>query len=255
MTVRASQRRQLAESLVAAGATRTPLAPFSEAIADLSVADAYRIQFETLRLRRRAGERRAGWRVGSAPGDPTPVAGYILASTVWMDGTELSRERFIAPGVDATIAIVLGRDLAGPGVTVIDVAGATAGVAAALETIDARFRDRKCPHADAVADNAFGAGVVLGGALHPLGALDLRLEGVTFELNGRVVATAAGAAASGHPLAAVAWLARMLAGAGLGLKAGDLVLTGGLTGLRDVQAGDVARAGFTRLGGVAARFV
>jgi 2-keto-4-pentenoate hydratase len=106
-----------------------------------------------------------------------------------------------------------------------------------------------------VADNAFGAGVVLGGALHPLGALDLRLEGVTVELNGRVVATAAGAAALGHPLAGVAWLARMLAGAGLGLKAGDLVLTGGLTGIHDVQAGDAARAAFTRLGAVAARCV
>jgi 2-keto-4-pentenoate hydratase len=60
MTIRASQRRQLAESLVAAGSTRAPIAPLSEEISSLSVADAYRIQFETLRLRRRAGERRAG---------------------------------------------------------------------------------------------------------------------------------------------------------------------------------------------------
>jgi 2-keto-4-pentenoate hydratase len=255
MSIRASQRRQLAESLVAASSTRAALASFSEEIAELSLADAYRIQFETLRIRRRAGERRAGWKIGFEPDIRTPIAGYLLASTVWIDGADLSRERFIAPGLEATIAIVLGRDLSGPGVTVTDVAAATGGVVAALEAVDVRVRDRECSLADAVADNAFAAGVVRGGVLHPLGVLDLRLEGVTVELNGRLVATAAGAAALGHPLAAVAWLTQILAGAGLGLKAGDLVLTGGLAGIREARVGDTARAAFTRLGAVAARFV
>jgi 2-oxo-3-hexenedioate decarboxylase len=72
------------------------------------------------------------------------------------------------------------------------------------------------------------------------------------EHNGDVVATAAGAAALGHPAAAVAWLVRSLAaeGEGLGLAAGQVVLSGGLTAAVPVRPGDVVVATIDRLGSI-----
>ena len=61
------------------------------------------------------------------------------------------------------------------------------------------------------------------------------------------VATASGAAALGHPAAAVAWLVRSLAVENEGLRAGDVVLSGGL---RDEES--TLRA-FEQTGAAAAR--
>jgi 2-keto-4-pentenoate hydratase len=102
---------------------------------------------------------------------------------------------------------------------------------------------------DVVADNTSAGRYVVGSAV-PVAGLDLRLLGVVLEHNGEVVATASGAAALGHPAAAVAWLVRNLALENEGLRAGDIVLSGGLTAAVPVKAGDVVTATADRLGSV-----
>ncbi|HEV2244670.1 MAG TPA: fumarylacetoacetate hydrolase family protein, partial [Streptosporangiaceae bacterium] len=84
----------------------------------------------------------------------------------------------------------------------------------------------------------------------PPDGIDLRLAGVVLEHNGEVTATAAGAAALGHPAAAVAWLVRALAAAGDGLRAGQIVLSGGLTAAVPLRPGDVVVATIDHLGTV-----
>jgi 2-keto-4-pentenoate hydratase len=261
MTLRAPQRHRLAEVLLEAATARAPIAPLSGEHPGLTAADGYAIQREGVRLRRRLGDRRVGWKVGLTSqatrtelGFAEPIAGALLASTAWSDGAGPSIESFIAPGVEPEIALVMGRDLTGPGATPMDAARAADGVTAALEIVDSRFRDWKATLADIVADNACAGGFVLGGVLHSLRGIDLRLEGVVVEHGGRVTATAAGAAALDHPLNAVVWLANHLAGLGSGLKAGDVVLTGSLTRIHRVQPGDHVRAAFTRLGSVGVHF-
>src|SRR5258705_410483 len=85
------------------------------------------------------------------------------------------------------------------------------------------------------------AGWKLGAAVSASGRA-LRLAGVVLEHNGEVVATASGAASLGHPAAAVAWLARALHAEGEGLRAGEVVLSGGLTAAVPVARGDVVVA-------------
>jgi 2-keto-4-pentenoate hydratase len=72
--------------------------------------------------------------------------------------------------------------------------------------------------------------------------------------NGETMATGAGAAALGNPVAAVAWLANALARFGGGLEPGHLVMTGALHAAFPVASGDVVRADFDRLGPVTVRF-
>jgi 2-oxo-3-hexenedioate decarboxylase len=132
-------------------------------------------------------------------------------------------------------------------VTAADVLAATAGVAVGIEVLDSRYRDYRFTIGDVVADNTSAGRFVVGAAVPPAG-IDLRLVGVVFERNGEMVATAAGAAVLGHPAAAVAWLVRALAADGSGLRAGEIVLSGGLTAAVPVGPGDVLGATVDRLG-------
>jgi 2-oxo-3-hexenedioate decarboxylase len=54
----------------------------------------------------------------------------------------------------------------------------------------------------------------------------------------------------GHPAASVAWLANQLAARGQTLKAGSLVLSGGLTDSVPLRADHSVTAEFDRLGAV-----
>lgn len=128
----------------------------------------------------------------------------------------------------ATIAFVLGADV--PGGTVWDVLAATTAI---------------CPALTAGDHHAIGSPV-------PLPAVDLRLLGVVLEHNGEVVATAAAAASEGHPAAAVATLAKALAGTDAPLKAGDIVVTGPLATTTGTHDGDVLVASIGRVGTVEA---
>jgi len=58
----------------------------------------------------------------------------------------------------------------------------------------------------------------------------------------------------GNPAVCVAWLANTLGALGAGLRAGDLVLPGGLHRAVPARAGDVFRAEFAHLGDVTVAF-
>ena len=78
---------------------------------------------------------------------------------------------------------------------------------------------------------------------------------MTLTRNGELVDTGAGAAALGDPLAVVAWLANTLGAIGMALEPGHLVMTGALHAAVPMNAGDVFRADFDRLGPVTVRVV
>jgi 2-keto-4-pentenoate hydratase len=128
------------------------------------------------------------------------------------------------------------------------------GALPALELADLRWAGKPTA-GDFVADGIAGNAVVLGQPLARVTGLDLALEGVVCELNGQIVATNTAAEVLGNPLNALAWLANHLAARDLGLRAGDLVMSGSISILLRPKAGDVVSARFTRLGSVSARFV
>ena len=152
------------------------------------------------------------------------------------------------------MAFVLGRELAGPGVTTGTALAAIAGVMPAIEIVDSRVADWKIKLVDTVADNASSGLLVTGGRLTPVDRVDLRLVGVVVSRNGEVLHTGAGAAVLGNPARCVAWLANKLGAFGAGLRAGDIVLPGSPHAMVTVAPGDVFRAEFAHLGAVTVRF-
>ena len=241
---------ELAARLAKAAADRTPIAPLSGELPGLDAAAGYAIQAVA---REQAGPL-AGWKLGvtsrakqAQAGIHEPVRGFLARANALDLGEPLAAGELIQPRAEPEIVFILGRDLSGPAVTEADVLAATAGVATGIEILDSRYRDYRFTMPDVIADNTSAGRFVVGAPVSPDG-IDLRLAGVVFEHNGEVAGTAAGAAALGHPAAAVAWLARSLAAAGEGLRAGQVVLSGGLTAAVPVRPGDVVVASIDRLG-------
>ncbi|HXH82293.1 MAG TPA: fumarylacetoacetate hydrolase family protein [Candidatus Tectomicrobia bacterium] len=226
----------------------------------LDLDEAYRLQDALRGTLLARGGRLAGWKAGFTTaalqqqfGVSEPVCGFLLAGDVFPSGVELPASRFVGLAVEAEVALVLARDLAGPGVTPAHAALAVGGAVAALELVDFRY-DGAARGTDIVAEGVYANAVVLGHALTPIAGVDLALEGLVYEHNGVVVATSTAAEVMGNPLVSLAWVANHLGGRGLGLRAGEVVMTGSVSKVLRAKAGDAVRATFTRLGSVSARF-
>ena len=260
MPLTGAEISKAAHDLYEARQTGVPIAPLTERHPGMDLADGYQVQQELVSLLTADGDRVAGYKLGltSAPmqqlmGVDSPDFAPVLASHLHPDGAEVAAASFIAPRVEAEIALVLRADLSGPDCTTLDVAAAVSGAVAALEIVDSRIADWRIALPDTVADLASSGAVVLGPAVTPAEGLDLRLAGMVITCNGSVIATGAGAAALGSPLYAVAWLVRTLAPLGGGLTAGQFVMTGALHAAVSICPGQNYRAEFDRLGPVRLR--
>ena len=253
---------ELGAALYAARCSGDPIEPLTDAHPAMSMRDAYRVQRDLLARLLADGDRVVGYKLGltSAPmqrmfGVDSPDFAPVLASHVHGDGAEVTARGFIAPRVEAEIALVLDGDLAGPECTALDVTRATAGAAPAIEIVDSRIAGWRIKLADTISDLASSGAVVLGPVVSPMDGTALRLAGMVFTRDGEVVATGAGAAALGGPLEAAAWLTRTLAGLGESLRAGQFVMTGALHAALEIAPGQCFRAEVDRLGQVTLRIV
>jgi 2-keto-4-pentenoate hydratase len=249
----------LVKECIAARDDARPHRPPSET-RRLSFTDAYAVQDRLRATLVERGDRVAGWKAGftNKAGQETwqvsePVCAFLLASGVLSTGAEIAASRFVKPGVEAEIAFVMKHDLAGPGITVPRALQAVEGAVPALELIDFRHSGKPVG-TDVIADGVYAKAIVVGGALTPVSGLDLALEGLVYEQSGVVVATSTAFEVMGNPLNSLAWIANHLGARGQGLRAGDVVMSGSVSKILSVKAGDSVRATFTRLGSVSVKF-
>jgi 2-keto-4-pentenoate hydratase len=249
---------EIASDLLAAYRTRAALAPLTGTYPGLTVDDAYRVQ--QLQAARRHSEV-VGWKIGLTSaamreqlGVAEPDYGRLFADMVYAADQPIATADFLQPRAEPEIALVLGADLPGPGLSVVDLLSATAYALPAIEIIDSRIADWRITLVDTVADNASSGGLVLGSMPTPVDALDLSLLGCVLRRNGRIQHTGSGAAVMGSPLVAATWLANTLTARGETLSAGHVILTGSITAAVPVQAGDSVTASIDQLGSVTAVF-
>ena len=251
----------LAERLWNAEIDHAPVSPLSDERPDLLPEEAYAVQTCNIERRLAAGRVIRGHKVGLTSlamqdllGITEPISGVLLDDMIVEESDQIRYDQFIQPRAEAEIALRLGSDLSGPGISTAQALAAVDGVLAAIEIGDSRIADWRLKLVDSVADNASAARLVLGGRVTPVSGLDLRLVGMLFYRNGVPIDSGAGAAALGHPARCVAWLANKLSAQGSGLRRGDIVLSGALHRMVPVRPGDVFRAEFAHLGAVSAHF-
>lgn len=242
----------LARELHTARQTRTPITKLTERRPGLTREDAYQIQAEGIRLRQAAGERVVGGKLGftssamrQAMGVDSPNYGWLTDAMLISNGI-VELDELIHPKVEPEIAFELGADLDNPLTTADDVRSATRAVMPCLEVVDSRFENFEFLANDNISDNSSAGVVVLGSTVDP--PADLSLIGLVVSEDGRVRFTAAGAASLDDPCEAVAWMARATAGSARPLRAGDIVISGGLTAPLNLEPGSTVTVQFDRIG-------
>lgn len=238
--------------------------PISSREADSTIEDAYAIQHHFLARRMKDdGSKIIGKKIGVTSkvvmdmlGVHQPDFGYLLSDMIYSDGDEINvSDKMIQPKAEGEIAFVLKEDLMGPGVTTADVLKATKFVMPCFEIVDSRIKDWKIKIQDTVADNASCGYIVFGGNAVDPRDVDLTTCGITLECNGELLHTGAGAAALGSPVNAVVWLANKLGEFGVGLKAGEVILSGALCAMVAIKPGDNMTINIGGIGTASCRFV
>ena len=225
----------------------------------LSEGDAYAIAARTLERRAR---RQIGYKLGYTSAAMRaqmnidhPNYGVLTDDMLVAEGAgRVDRENLVHPLVEPEVALLIGRDLRGPGQTRASVYPAIDAAMASLEVVDTRYHDYKFTAVDNIADNSSSARIVLGPPRSLKTIDDVRLCGVLLWSQGAVVDQGIGANALGDPLLAIAWLANFLAERAGFIAAGSVIMTGGLTRAHPAQQHQAFVAEFAQLGVVSAAF-
>lgn len=243
---------------------RTRLESLDRDVRPTDLHDAYAVQerHNEILSTKGMGER-AGYKIGCTTpvmqeymNIHEPAFGEVFVSTVYRDHAELAHADFVAPGVEAEIAVTLAKDLpaAGAPYTRDSVRDAVSAIMISIELVDDRYRDyRELDTPTMVADNFFNAAVVLGKPVEEWQDFDLAGAEATVDLNGTALGRGHGSLIMDHPLEALAWLADRLAERDRHLKAGQLVTLGSVIPTHWASKGDRIDHRIPGLGSVSIR--
>jgi 2-keto-4-pentenoate hydratase len=207
------------------------------AFPELTDSNAYKVQERHMSMRYEE-QTRLGWKIGYTSeamrtqlNVRSPNYGPLWEPMLLSSG-EAVAPSLIHPRVEPEIAVTFGHSLAAEDLPPTETGRASAIMNAissyqcAIEVVDSIWSDYKFSWAENTADGSSAAHVVLGDFLPRTADLsDIRvtLEVDDVELSGRSEAV------MGTPVRAIEWLIGALSQRGLGLEAGDIVLTGGIT--------------------------
>lgn len=234
-----------AARIVDAHARRVTLPPITDRVA-LTLADAYAIQALVSADRARRGQRRIGWKLGYTSevmrrqmNVAAPNFGPLTDAMVIADGGAVP-PTMTQPRVEPEVALRFGSDV-DPGADREAVLAAVAGAHAALEVVDSVWDGYRFRIEDNTADGSSAAGVVIGPSIPIDSIADVE---VRLFVDGVEAGVGHGRDAGGHPADGVVWLAAQLAARGEQLRAGDVVITGGLTPAVTITRGVIVAATF-----------
>jgi len=220
---RAETAAQALVALRRAG-TADPLA--LAALGELSEAEAYAVQAEVLRL---SGDVVAGWKVAIGPRG-LAVAAPLLATTLLQSGTQLRSPGDGAAKIETELAFRLGGDLPAREApyTSAELGTAIAEIHAAFEVVIPRLGEPGVvPFNAFLADNLGNGRTVLGTAGAVLKGIVASPQGV-LRRDGTLVTS--GRHPAGDPLAPLLAYANAQRDALGGLRQGQIIITGSLTG-------------------------
>jgi 2-keto-4-pentenoate hydratase len=238
----------IADQLDAAWQGRAPIAPITGTWPDMDAAGAYAIQTHWTKVRLARGEKIVGRKIGLTSqaiqqqlGVSEPDYGTLWKSSFYEatgGKVAIPASDFLQPRIEGEVAFLIGKSLKGPGITPEQVLEATEACALGVEIVDSRIADWKIKLIDTIADNASYGGFTVGPWDKELVKADLANLAMRITHNGELAAEGVSSAALGHPARSTAWLANKLLEFGVSLEPGDVVISGGITKMMPVKAGD-----------------
>ena len=246
---------------------RRQIKPLTLTARDMDLDDAYRIQARWIEIKCARGARVSGYKIGltsramqQAMNIDTPDYGVLLDEMRIENGTTVATHDYLDARIEAEFGFVLKAPLAGEDVSRDDVLAATDYVVPTLELISARST-RTDPDTgytrnvyDTIADNAANAGYIPNEIRVAPDEVDLTWSGALLYKNGVIEETGLGGAVLGHPAEGIRWVCRRFARHGIGLEAGQFILSGSFTRPVAVHPGDHLAVDYGPLGTVEVRF-
>jgi len=206
-----------------------------------SLEQAYLIQRASMARRHARGERPIGIKLGFTSrakmiqmGVDSLIWGWLTDAMLYEEGAGVDLSGFIHPRVEPEICYLTRRPIERP-LSLLEAGSYLEAAAPAMEIIDSRYRNFKFTLEDVVADNCSSAGLVVGSFTDDFASLANR--GVTMRMDGRAVQLGSTGAILGNPLRSVVQASCLLAGAGLVLPAGSLIMAGAATAAEALRPG------------------
>lgn len=236
---------------------------FADHAAEITIDEAYALQFEVARLRAARGEPASGYKVGCLSpamqaqlGLERPVFGHVYTTELHRSGVVLDPECFEDLAVEGEFAVRLAEDIADARQLCDDSRPSISAAFPVIELHNYVFRNSPHTSQELIGNNAIHAGVVLPPEEPALERnADLQDAAISVAINGKVLGRATGRALPGGPVESLVRLVEHLSRFGLALRRGQIVLTGSPLPLYRVAGGDtieVTAAGLRVTASVAA---
>ena len=204
------------------------------------------------------GDTVGGWKCGT-PGPDKLVVAPIYSRTIYHDAAQACPV-WAADGhvrVEPELAFVLGRDLPARAAAYepAEVDAAIARTHLALELIDSRYSDTATlSFADKLADGLVNQGLFIGPEVDGARASQTHVMPIAVQVPGLPEQVRAGQHPDPLPRLPLYWLVAHLSEQGVGLKAGQVVITGSYAGTFPLPVGPEVALRFGDLGDLTVRF-
>ncbi len=242
--------------------TASCCAPIRELIGADNIDAAYMVQKLNAEQKLGAGIKPIGHKIGLTAsvvqqqlGVDQPDFGLLWEDKQVQNGGEISVNELMQPKAEGEVAFVLDKDLAKEDLNLKDVEQAIGYLTTSIEIVGSRIKNWDIKIADTIADNASASHFVIGDQKVKLDKFDLVNCKMTMHNHKQQVTSGTGQACMGSPIHAVLWLAKKMYELEQPLKAGDLILSGSLGGMIDIQPGDKFQVVIEGLGSATAAFV
>lgn len=177
-----------------------------------------------------------------------PNYGSLYASTLVGADGRIASDTLMHPLVEPEIALRIARDIGNELRTAAEAAAVVDAVMPALEIVDTRYESYHFTAADNIADNSSAARFVLGAPQRLEVVGSLREIPVRLARDGVALASGSGADVMGDPLLALSWFVSRRIREGKPVRAGTVILTGGVCTAHPAPRGSTFAAAFGALG-------
>lgn len=233
--------------------------------AELTPPDAATAYKVAAMVERELGLAVAGWKIAAFKAEmqaqlraDAPIYGRIYEGNVYRSPATVAHASQCSPIPEVEFVATLGRDLPPRETpyTRAEVRDAVESFSPGIELAECRFvHDKAFPPLPAIlADGSGGGGLAIGAPIPNWRTQDLAGQEVTLASGGDIRRRGSAAEWLDHPIEPVLWLANALSKTGIGLKAGQVVSTGTLTGMLRPKAGETFVADFGPFGQVSATY-
>lgn len=236
---------EISTALLAARRGGAPISVAAQASHTVSHADAYKVQSNIAAETGAIG----AWKVGRGAPGAEPFWAPIFERDVMADGTNLARPSNDEVGIEVEIAFRLNDRIGQPGADNSDPRDFIASAHVVIETVESRLAaPLEAVETWKISDNLLNGGLVVGPEIPNWRDINLESQHVQLEVDGTTKVDQKGSNPGGDPFKLLSWtLAQGKTHCG-GLKTGQLLTTGSLSGLQFYPAGSQLTANYPDLG-------